>query len=43
MILYINYLMKMANEYRANIDATELTKDDIKYLEDIRQKFVTKK
>lgn len=39
----INHLMKMAREYRAQVDATELTEQDYEFLENIRQRFVTKK
>jgi 3,4-dihydroxy-2-butanone 4-phosphate synthase len=39
----INQLQWQANDYRKQIEATELTPEDLVYYENIRQKFVTKK
>jgi hypothetical protein len=39
----INYLMKMAKQYRESVDTVELTEKDIEYFEKIKEKFITKK
>ena len=39
----ITQLQWQANDYRKQIEATELTPEDLVYYENIRQKFVTKK